>query len=272
MNRCLSASLMVTIIALSSNPLSADDPPGAATGKRIGTIVSAAIDTAFPIFSKLLGLFKPDSKPDDKVTKTQVEAQVKKSGEEFKAKAKEQLQPMAAITKELAVIQTFATAGVAARANVATIQHLLIQSPPEFARIKTEWTIAKNYLGDAMALKKDDLAVVRELAVRERCVAVLAAHKDLVVRIDASIERGQRDSGKAVVDEVSGQVEQMAGLLKGFDTLAAMEIDIIRDDVDSLAKWANGPAGPPGELAKPLKKPSPALLQIVDEVTARAKK
>jgi hypothetical protein len=46
--------------------------PSKATGQRIGTIVSAAVDTAFPVIGKIMDLFKT-KKPDEKTTQADVQ-------------------------------------------------------------------------------------------------------------------------------------------------------------------------------------------------------
>jgi hypothetical protein len=98
--------------------------PSKATSQRIGTIVSAAVDTAFPVIGKIMDLFKT-KKPDEKTTQADVQKAVKAAQDEFKKTAEERLQPVATISKELGVIQAVATAGVKARANIATITTLL---------------------------------------------------------------------------------------------------------------------------------------------------
>jgi hypothetical protein len=268
MNRpTLFLSILLVLPAIQT--LSAQTPAPTATppqtGQRIGAIVSAAIDTAFPVIGKILDLFKPTSKPTDTVTKAAVTQSVDKAQADAKTTMKQRLQPLAGIAKELGVIQAFATAGVAARANIVTINNLLAQPSPNFLKIQTQWTIAKNYLGDVLTITPADLAAVRETSIQARCAAVQTAHKDLFVSIDGSIGEALRrpQVPAATVQDLKTEMQAMSDLLKGFDSLAAIEIATMQDDINSLAKWANSPAGIVN-FDTPLKPPDAILLEIVD--------
>jgi len=240
------------------------------TGQRIGTIISAAVDQAFPVIGKIMDLFK-SKKPDEKTTQDQVKKAVETAQTDYKTAAKAKIQPIASIVKEIGVIQAFAAAGVSARANVATINNLLSQATPNYNRVGTEWTIAKNNMADVLALKAEDIRTIREATIQERCLALQNSRKDLMVRIDVNVEDAKKNpSTFSSKQELQDQVAAMADLLKGFNALGAIEFATLQDDIDSLAKWANSPQGSP--LDTPLKKPSPKLLQYVTAAETRANK
>jgi hypothetical protein len=239
------------------------------TGQRIGTIVSAAVDTAFPIIGKIMGLFKT-TKPDEKTTQTDVATAVKKAQADFKAAAKQQLQPAATIATEIGVIQIFATAGVAARSNIATMSNLLSQASPDYDKIGTEWTIAKNNLADVLTLKVETIRAVREPTIQERCIALQNARKDLMVRIDANVDEAKKKTPGYSKQDLQDEITAMAALLKGFDALAAIEFATLQDDIDNLGKWANSAQGSP--LDTPLKKPSQKMLRFITDAETKANK
>lgn len=240
------------------------------TGQRIGTIISAAVDQAFPIIGKIMGLFK-SNKTDEKTTQADVKKAVETAQADYKSAAKTKIQPVTTIVKEIGVIQAFAAAGVSARANIVTINNLLSQTAPNYNKIGTEWTIAKNNMADVLALKPEDIKTIREATIQERCLGLQNSRKDLMVRIDANVDDAKKNpSTFSSKQELQDQIAAMADLLKGFDALGAIEFATLQDDIDSLAKWANSAQGSP--LDTPLKKPSTKLLRFVTDAEARANK
>ncbi len=234
------------------------------TGQQIGTLVSSAVDTAFPIIGKIMDLFAGSKKPkqDD------VAAAVKKAQTEFVTSAKLKLQPAATISKELAVIQTFGIAGVSATENIANINRLMQDKSPNYGKVALEWKIAKSYLADVLVMKQADVQAVREPTIQERIVTLQNARKDLMLRIDDNIANAQKKPDSISRQELSDQITAMAGLLKGFNTLAAIELATLQSDIDDLAKWANSPAGQNGFAPKP---PNAKLLRLVDNSAQSAK-
>jgi hypothetical protein len=272
---CFSTPTLQTAVAQTTPPAATQPTTSTdaskATGQRIGTMVSAAVDTAFPVIGKIMDLFKT-KKPDEKATQADVQKAVKAAQDEFKKTAKEQLQPVATVSKELGVIQAFAAAGVKARANIATITSLLAQSNPNYTKIALEWKIAKNNLADVLTLKPADIRAIREPTIQERCLDLQSSRNDLMVRIDASLtEATSKDPKDFSKQELQDQISAMSALLKGFDSLAAIELATLQDDIDGLSKWANGSAGLPKKEA-PLKAPNPILLEFVTTAQTKIKR
>ena len=248
-------------------------------GKTIGTIISAAVDTAFPVVGKILDLFKtkpapsappPDKKnkvtpppPEKTATESEVQAAVDQAKRQFITTFKQQIQPAASVAKELNIIETFATGAVSASENISNINHYLAASSPNFDDIDTEWTIAKNYLADAIAIK--DFEPISDNLIKLRLTEIQTSRKDLMVRIDKNIALGK--AHKSVVKaDLQAQVLAMAGLLKGLNSLAAIELASLQSDIDNLAKWANSAAGGPSTF-----KPNSELIKVTDDAIQASK-
>jgi hypothetical protein len=239
-----------------------------ATGQKIGTIVSSAVDTAFPVIGKIMDLFKT-KKPDEKATQADVQKAVKTAQDDFQKNAKAKIQPVSTISKELTVISNFASAGVKARENIANMDNLLAQATPNYSKVALEWKIAKNNLADVLTIKPADIRAIREATIQERCLDLQSARNDLMVRIDANLDDANKQAKSFSKQDLQNQISAMLSLLKGFDSLAAIELASMQDDIDSLSKWANSPAGSPFDAA--LKKPDPALLRVVTAAQEQAK-
>jgi hypothetical protein len=244
-----------------STPAPADKAPS--KGTQIGQIVSDAVNTAFPIIGKIMDLFKSKKS----VNKDEVTAAVEKAQSDFVKAAKEEVKPVAAVSKELGVIQAFATAGVSASQNLAAIERLLASEKTDYGRVSTEWGIAKNYLADVLVIKPEDIQAVRDTTIQARIITLQKARKDLMKRIDDNIAGAQKNPSSLSKPELQSQITAMSGLLDGFDTLAAVELSALQADIDNLAKWANKPAGVINFTAK---KPNPRLLKIIDDAASQA--
>jgi hypothetical protein len=236
------------------------------TGKTIGTIISSAIDTVFPIIGKIKDLlFKPSDNANATTTKAKVDTAAQKTTQDAKASFMTKLQPLIGIANELKVITAFAKAGSGALKNVETISVELNQSAVDADKLKLEWDIACNYLSPVTLEKLDD---IREEAIKVRCRDLQDAHNDLYVRILAGIN-AVKDKKPNAVQDLKPLIVRIKELLKGFDTIAAIELDTLQNDIDSLGKWANGPAGP--SLLSVLTQPDKELLAILDSSIARAR-
>jgi hypothetical protein len=245
--------------AASSTPTN----PDVKKGQQIGTIISSAIDTAFPVIGKVMDLFKGGKKSasKDEVAQASTDAQ-----KQFMSTVKQKIQPAATVAKELAVLQAFATAAVNAHDNVLTINHLLEASTPNYDQVDTEWTIAKNYLADVITIKTADIQIVADPNIQLRLLDLQNSRRDLMVRIDRNVAlgKGGKPLNKA---DLQTQMAAMSDLLKGLNSLAAIELATLQADIDNLAKWANGAAGPQGTP-----KPNVGLLRIADHAVSSAKK
>jgi hypothetical protein len=227
--------------------------------------VSDAVNTAFPIIGKIMDLFT--SSKTKNASKDDVAAAVKKAQGDFLTAAKQKVQPVATVSKELGVIQAFATAGVSASQNLTTMNRLLADTEPDYGKVGEEWKVAKNYLADVLIMKPEDVQAVRDTEIQARIIKLQKARKDLMQRMDDNIDGAQKKSPSFSKPELQSEVIAMSGLLDGFDTLAAVELTALQADIDELAKWANAPAGVVNFAAK---KPSPRLLKIIDDAAASA--
>jgi hypothetical protein len=247
-----------------SSAASTTTNPSEQTGKKIGTIVSSAIDTAFPVIGKILDLFKGSNKKSaskDEVTKATNDAQ-----KQFLATVKQKMQPAATVAKELGVLQAFATAAVNAHENIVKINGLLEQNMPDYDQVDTEWGIAKNYLADVITIKKEDIQAVSDPVIKLRLMDLQDSRRDLMIRIDKNVALGKTHKTLKKAD-LQVQIEAMSALLKGLNSLAAIELAELQADIDSLAKWASGAAGG-GEKAI---SPNSQLLKIADAAIGTAK-
>jgi hypothetical protein len=162
------------------------------------------------------------------------------------------------VAKELGIMEAFATAAVNANENIVTTNSILGQAAPDYDQVDTEWTIAKNYLADVITIKESDIQVVSDPIIRLRLLDLQNSRRDLMVRIDRNVALGKAHKPFKKVD-LQSQIIAMGALLKGLNSLAAIELASLEADIDSLAKWANGAAG--GESVK---KPNSQLLKIAD--------
>jgi hypothetical protein len=211
----------------------------AATGNKIGSIISAAFDTAFPIFGKIMDLFKNS----DRTRKADAQKALDEAKAQFEATVKKNIQPAATVAKELAVIEIFATAAVKANDSIVRMEEILQQDSPDFAEIDVNWTIVKKSLERANAVKPEDIQVIAEAVIQLRLIDLQDSRNELMVRIDNNIAKGK--AGKLTKkSDLQTQVAGMAALLKGLNSLAAIEFGFLKADIDKLVKWAGGnPAG-----------------------------
>jgi hypothetical protein len=239
--------------------------PGTQTGERIGNIVSAAVNTAFPAIGKILEIFKPKSGPNERTTKREVEAAVS-TAQTTARSARTQLQALAGVATELKVVSKFATAASLARPSLATMEQLLAQAPPDFARISEEWAVASAHLGAVQTVDDASLRAIREIAVRTQCQRMHALNNDLLIRITLNVKRGQKGGADAAeaARVLTDYVRQTTERLEGFDALAAIEIDSLSADIGSLAEWASSPAGDT-DLASPLPAPNADLMKVLNK-------
>jgi hypothetical protein len=249
----------------SPTPTPAPATGAAATGQKIGGIVSAAIDTAFPIIGKIMDLFRNPNKKN--ASKTEVQAATNQTQQEFMKTVKMKIQPVATVAKELSVMQTFSTAAVNVHDKLIPISSLLEQDKPDDGQIETEWTVAKNYLADANAVKREDIQAVADLVIQAHLLDLQNARRDLVVRIDKNISLAKSNK-PFKKQELVTQFAAMNDLVKGLNSLAAIEFTVLQSDVESLSKWANGGA----DISTPKPKIDPRLLSAADHAVDTAKK
>jgi len=239
---------------------SATKAPGTDTGEKIATIVKAAVDTAFPIFGKIIDLFKT-KKPDEKTTQADVEKALKKAQADYDAKAKEAVRPVAQVSDELKVIEIFAAGSVKASLNVNTMRAILATESPNFDKLRVEWAVAESQLADSMKVTADQIKAVREATLRAKIIDLQGSKKDLILRIEANLDpKMPASEQKEAIVELREQLKAMGELLKGFDSIGAAELSMLQDEISGVVKWANGAA----ELQKKYKQPDPELMDIAN--------
>jgi len=277
------ASLLIMLLCLSMAGGSSEQTPSTptnakaiATGQTIGTIVSAAFNTAFPIIGRIMDLFKkpatttpptadknkknPPTPAEPTATKTEVQAAVDKAQNDAKKAFKEEMQPTASVAKELAVIQTFGDGSAKANLNLAAIKRLMSETKPDYSKIKTEWTKFNLHMADILTVKKSDIQLVHEVEIQSRLLTLQESRKELMQDITDNIDRAVGSKPDFSKTELESQISAMAALLNGFDSLAAAELGVLQSDIEKLSVWANSPAG--GEADFKPKAPDKDLLEI----------
>src|ERR1700722_1015067 len=252
--------------------VSTADQKAQATGKTIGTIVSSAFDTAFPIIGRIMDLFKKPANPaaattDKKkpaapssVTESQVQDAITKAQADMKQSFKDEMKPTAAIAKELNVIQIFASGGAKASQNLASIKRNLAVQKPSYSKIQTEWKKFNAEMTDVMKLQKADIQIVREISIQGKLLEIQDSQRNLMIDITDNITRAATSQIDFSKPELEGQVSAMAALLGGLDSLAAAEIGLLQSDINSLAVWASAAPAAKGNFNAKLA--DPALLRI----------
>lgn len=225
--------------------------PSTSTGQKIGTIVKDAIDTALPVVGSVLNLFKKDS---EKKSKSEVEEALKKEREAARKRAQDAIKPVARVAAEVDVVRRIAASVSRANLNVSTMQVRLTAAKPDYVEITNDWNAAKSYLSDVFAVSGDEISNVREVAVRQRLLDLKDLQRDLVGRVDSSLNEKQ-------AAKLAERTAALAAVLRGFDVLAAAELQLLHEELKSLSEWANT-AAPLGATAV---KVDPHLLKFVDE-------
>src|SRR6516225_3920699 len=108
-------------LSLQVRAFAPDDPPGTDTGKRVGTIVKTAIDTALPGVTTLLNAIWGNRKNNDSINKTDLEAKLKEARQKFYSDAQAKLAETALVATQLGVVNQFVDGAVTASQRVNLI-------------------------------------------------------------------------------------------------------------------------------------------------------
>jgi hypothetical protein len=254
-----------------TTPAKPTTPTSAAvtTGKNIGTIISTAFDTAFPIVGKIMDLFKKSSSQTTETTTTtsdkkkkgapastsappatektatesEVQTAVTKAQGEAKSAFKAELQPIIVVAQELGVIETLATDGSLARQNIVNIQRMLAQASPDYSKIGTEWKKFGLQMGDVLTMDESKIKLVQDASIKGKIFDLQKTRSQLMVDISDNIDRAKASQKDFSKREFEGQISAMGELLNGFGSLAAAELETLQSDINNVATWANTPAG-----------------------------
>lgn len=250
--RCIAVSLIAVLMTTQTGgSLRAQEPPGTATGRKIGTIVRTAIETALPGASALLGLIWGNRSSNDRINQEQLRQAVEAARPEIRdtliAEAQRRLEPVSQIAEELRIVNYFLEAAVQANQNVITMQTRLGTTPSptdDFWRSQTEdWDVAKNHLRRLEGVQESELELIRELWLRDQLRRIRSSNIDLVVRVDARLQ-AKDPAGLAQ------QLERLSDTLQGIQAAVGYQIADLRADLRNLAEWARG-AQAAGEYVAP---------------------
>jgi hypothetical protein len=265
--RTAALSLVISLIILSS-PVAAQGPaPGQATGEKIGTIVKAAIDTALPGVTSILGLIWGGKKEGDKISKQQLEDAIKSAREDlrqqFAANALEKIQPVKKVADELATLYKFMEPATEANESIIRIQAVISANPtitdPVQAQLKKEWSIATKQL---VTLNGVDVnKTVRDGWLREKLIMIQDLNKRMVGDISDQIDA--KNAG-----ELRDSLKDAAAALAAINRVSRVEVADLQSDIGGLASLGEGKAGDD----KPAIDASGAMQSVDKELSELGKK
>jgi hypothetical protein len=231
-------SLLLTFCVTTLNAQQPPQTPAspADRGKKIGEIVKAAIETAFPAAQTVIDAFwRPAT--DRNKSKGQVNSGLEEARRTFKQQALAQMQAAGVVADELEVVQKFARAAVKAEVNIGRMKALMTvssQGSPDWVQLGREWGFAKNHLAEVLGV---DTSKVRDEVVRGRLTDLQDSKTELMGRIDDTLHDA-RDK-----DALRDYINSMENLLAGLDSIGAAELQTLSHEITDLVKWANQPAG-----------------------------
>src|ERR1700733_5619281 len=170
--------IVVSLVVMRLTAYAQDTPPpaGVDTGKKIGTIVKTAIDTALPGVTTGIStiadlIWKNKSSNNEKIKKPELDEAVKKTRTELITAAQKQIQPVGQVADELALLGKFLTPSVEANVNIIRMQTRLSSSAspvPDnvWKDQKEDWAVAKGNLAAMGSISNDELKKVRDLWLR----------------------------------------------------------------------------------------------------------
>lgn len=241
MKRAGLLSAVVAVFVLSSVCLTAQDPPpGTATGKKIGTIVKTAIDTALPGVTTLIEAIWGPRKADDKIKKDElakaVDAAKKQLQDEFTKKAQTNLRPVQQVSAELQVLRQVLQPSVFAQEQILQMQTRLASGSLDAnaqAQQEADWKVAKAQLDKLKVIKQQDLDNIRDLWLRHMVSRIVELNNDQVLRVDP------KATGPAALNALQG----VSLALRDVTAAVGYELAALESDIGELAKWANNAQG-----------------------------
>ena len=259
-------TILVLMLVLLAGPAYAQATPGADTGQRIGTIVKSALDVALPGVTSLVEAIWGKRQPNAQIRKPELEAEVKRVREQLYQDAQKAIRPVSAIAAELAVVTPFMEGAIQANQRVILMRSRLNVDKvdtPTWQLLATDWKVANTNLNRFATTTDKQLGSVRDLPLRANFRALRDIHNSLVIEIGDAV-KNQNNPG--LLRELLGD---LARVLNGTDSLVALQIAELRQDIDALSNWASAAAGG----ATPPPPPNKAdLQQIVNDALAVRKK
>ena len=167
----MTVQLLICIFA-GNLVLMAQSEPGVSTGKKIGTVVRSAIETALPAVGPLLDLIwekRPSGK--NKLKKDQLEEALTNARKEmqdaFTEKAQKKLAPVNETAEELRVVTRFLGDSIRAKENLIRMQVRISMNPdPIWWNTQTsDWAVAKRFLNRIGEVTDHELGKINEVWV-----------------------------------------------------------------------------------------------------------
>jgi len=157
----------------------------AAPGTALGATIKGVIETVFPAITPIVDLFRPKQNNKEKEDKQQADIASKIA--DLKRATKQQLAPVAALSEELAVIDTIAGNAAIAEISLAQINVMLampVVSDKTWEAIKEEWSNATKALAKVDAIdSKKILDTVKDDAIQARLLDARALEEEASNRI-----------------------------------------------------------------------------------------
>jgi hypothetical protein len=250
-SRCIRLFLCLAVLSVPSITATAQTPPtttapvpGVATGERIGNVVKAAINTAFPAVgpavSAIMSLIPNNTSKNVKtadVTAATTKA-LTDASTTGKVQAAQAIAPIGQVGAELATVNLFLAPSVEANNDVLAMQIQIAAAAPDWDGIKVNWSVAKAQLTKISAVQDADINKVQDLFLRNKLTEIRGANSDLVIRIDAAVTA--KNAAQA-----TPLLAKLTGVLGGMPAAAGYELANLQGDLASLASWAKGTGGTP---------------------------
>ena len=236
-NRRVQCVLAVVVLS-SGSVLSqvAQEPSGTTTGRRIGTVVVAAIETALPGVTKLVDAIWGSRSSSDKVNKDQLKTMVGDARQTLLQQVRQALTPIVTLSDELEVINRFLQATSSANANVGRMQNRLSDkanmTDETWGDQREDWLVAKAQLENISRVPDNDLSKIGNLWVRDQLRRLREANVDLVIRVDERI-RSKDAAG------LGKNLQQLASILGDIEPIVGYELADLRSDARNISNWAN---------------------------------
>jgi hypothetical protein len=242
---CVTIMLFAALLFHAPSSSSAQNPPpGTSTGQKIGTIVSAAINTALPGVSAILNLLpkKSNGQPKDSVKPDEVKTAVEAARKDLLKAALDNLKPVNEVSAELSTLNKFLTPTVVASENLIRIQTRFSTTAQPFADTfwqaqNGDWAVAKARLNTLNNITDSDIAKIRDLWLRNKLATIKVQGSDSLIRLDDAIKN-------KTVAQIPDLLKDLIALLSDVSMAVGYELSDLQNDLGELGKWAGGPQGP----------------------------
>jgi hypothetical protein len=222
--------------------------PAATAGQTIGTIIKAAIQTAFPGVGTILNAFlgtnpATANKPDNtKVTVGQVKNGATTPStqqcvqQEITAAIQPKLAPVSEVAGELAVVDQFLLPSVEASKNLTLMQADLAAQTVNWSDVQLNWSLVKIQLSKVKSVPDPQINSVSDLWLRNKLATIKNANDAPATIIEAKI--AAKNSA-----ETAAAVQSLAQVMDGMTAAAGYELANMQTDLTNLANWAKGAGG-----------------------------